>query len=223
MIFCNIWWFLQIVAADVAILRRPFKVENDTVALSVQWIDSNSIPSLDQIHNYTLVLCTGSNDNITAVETLVWEEEILRFDDVIGLDNGVYYVQVYARGDEFYTIHYTEKFVIGEVEEFDMNPPPSVIHYYDETSIDELRIQTAPPFPQIGSTITKSRWTQTRPKPTGFSYTNLRSQYPEYDYTVIPLFTTSRGRNSIQPPPRIPHHYHPSSRVIPAKLREINE
>ncbi|CAH6723846.1 putative cell wall synthesis protein Kre9p [[Candida] jaroonii] len=223
MIFCSLWWILQIVAADVAILRKPFNIENNTVNLSIQWIESNSSPKLDLIHNYTLVLCTGPNDKIIPVHTLVWEEQLDRYEKSIFLEDGVYFVQVYARGSDFYTIHYSEKFVVGVSDGFYENPPSSVIHYYGySTSLDESRIQTAPPFPKIGSKITQNRWTGNKPKPTG-NFTDLRSHYPDYDYTILPSVTAFKGRNCIRPAPRITNHYHPSQRIRPAVLRERNE
>ncbi|WPK24776.1 hypothetical protein PUMCH_002067 [Australozyma saopauloensis] len=112
------------VVADVSITKptagQSFSGLGGTT-ITVLWIDdtsdSDSKLSLSKVTKYSIVLCTGSNNNINAVKsyTTTLPADSLTYDMKIqssDVPNGIYFVQVYAQFADGFTIHYTPRFTL---------------------------------------------------------------------------------------------------------------
>ncbi|KAH3685385.1 hypothetical protein WICPIJ_003623 [Wickerhamomyces pijperi] len=138
--------FITLSLADVAMYKptrgSTYTVSGSSVTVPVVWIESNSDPKLTTMESYSFTICTGPNNNINGIKTLVKVSASditgysydLEIPASIGAD-GLYYVQVYAVTDEGgYTIHYSYRFTLsgmtGTIQpsgSLDADPPSSQI------------------------------------------------------------------------------------------------
>lgn len=137
-------------------------------------------PSLLQLHNMTVSLCTGPNKDITLVRTITTDLTLQQFKqqgsesdaswqynfklDPDFTSDGLYYLQIVAFYDKQYVIHYSTRFQVLNMTnqtEFNwgsMQSPPETITIYpgmhstssSQLSIDEASY-TIPPELQTGS------------------------------------------------------------------------
>ncbi|KAK9470693.1 Ser-Thr-rich glycosyl-phosphatidyl-inositol-anchored membrane family-domain-containing protein [Dipodascopsis tothii] len=71
------------VYADIEFLTpKASKAYDAADALAITWQDSGDAPSMDDLTTTTIILCTGSNDDITALQTLVNGVTLSTLEDV---------------------------------------------------------------------------------------------------------------------------------------------
>lgn len=117
-LFLNLMLFLSLVSwvctlfyavhADISLARpgisSSFSGSSGTVSIVVQWIESGSTPTLDDVDTYTFTLITGPNGDQEAVGTLEKQIPALSITDFTHTvefssslcGNGLFYIQVYA-------------------------------------------------------------------------------------------------------------------------------
>lgn len=212
----HIIWLMVVAVADVMMVD-PNGHQNytnyDVILLS--WMDTGVAPLLSDFSNYTFVLCTGSNENITAVQTLRNQTKVSNNAIELPLSvefTDVYFIQIFAAGPRYYSIHYSERFIVyanGTLKDDEMdNPPPAVtvdlkyrpssvatvnskyftIPYDQQKTLGTVRY--APMQPTVPVVAPTRRWT-------GLSSRKLTSKYhkmtgsPDVAYTITQPNTRS--------------------------------
>lgn len=132
---------------------------NESAQISVAWLESGTHPRLSQLHNYSMVLCSGPNEKIKPIQTLADEisSKALRKNDYTFnatlseiKDSGVFFIQVIAKGDKVVTIHYTNRFVVskngGKVDttKADVRSPypETIFHGKKSQSLTSIKLKT---------------------------------------------------------------------------------
>ncbi|KAH3688396.1 hypothetical protein WICPIJ_000609 [Wickerhamomyces pijperi] len=110
------------VKADVAISKplvgSSYDASSGSASVLIQWIESNTTPTLDTIESYVFTVCTGPNTKIhafgkvgeaTADDLNGSYKYTVDIENTIGAD-GYYYIQIYAVNPLGSTIHYSNRF-----------------------------------------------------------------------------------------------------------------
>lgn len=209
-------WLIVVVIADVMMVdpQRHHNYSNNDIVL-VSWMDTGAAPLLSDFSNYTFVLCTGTNENITAVQILRNQTKVASNAIELPLSvqlTDVYFIQVFAAGPRYYSIHYSERFTVyanGTLKDDEMdNPPPAVTVdlTYKPSSVASINskyftipydlqktlgsVRYAPMQPTVPAVAPTRRWT-------GLSSRKLTSKYsrmtgsPNVAYTVTQPNTRS--------------------------------
>lgn len=192
------------------------KIDQSYPSIDVKWTESNASPKLSEIHNYTFVLCNGLNLEINPVATLAkdWVSPLTHTNlPLDSISEGVYFIQVVAKGADFITIHYTDRFMVylEEQKGFEVKGPDPLTKYFGATTTSSARVRYAPAQPTVGQTITK-RWVHNihskgskAPKSpgsgvfTGPGWAHGKKITPKYDYTITtpPSTTNTMGPNTL--------------------------
>lgn len=204
--------FASTVLGDVIIIdpQKHQNYSNNDVVM-VSWNETGIVPLLSDFSNYTFVLCTGSNDKIVAVKTLeeevkVKQKDIWSFELRVAVNStNIYYIQVFASGERYFSIHYTERFIVGAngtlADHSDEDPPAAVTvdrKVKPSTTINskyftvpyELQytlgsVRYAPMLPTVGSIAPTKRWS-------GASSAKLTSRYKKGKTTPIVAYTVTQ-------------------------------
>lgn len=116
---------MRFVKADVSMVKpqtgATYKVSGSSVDIDVMWEDDGNSPTLDEVSTYSFTLCSGPNSNIEAIKTLatrIKASDISDYTYTLTIpetlsENGIYYVQVLAKGTFGYTIHYSGRFTLS--------------------------------------------------------------------------------------------------------------
>lgn len=246
--------FISLALADVSIsnpsIGQTFDGSDGTATVSVKWIDDgNDQVPLKDVEKYSIVLCTGPNNNIKPVKTYTTSlsgsetgyDLSIKASDV---PNGEYFVQVFAKVKNGYTIHYTNRFKLtgmsGSAGSFTFpgslfsvtgdKPTPQIDVSSSSQTINSASftvpytLQTgtwrfAPMQLQPGTTVTHTAYSTRHPSSAYTPFTSI-SPSPNVYSTITPGWSYSvvSKINSAPVAPYPTYYYPASSRVSQASL-----
>lgn len=192
-LLCN----LNLSQADVSIAKpsagQTFTATGGSVTVDVTWQDDGADPAIKGIQSYSFTLCTGANNDITAVSTLdegktIKDNKYTATIPASAGGDGVYYIQIYAVYSSGYTIHYSRRFKLSGMSgttkasgSLSDGPPNAQISVKTATTTDYTAtmdvsasfsvvytkqtgiIRFAPMQLQPGSSVTATTWTRQFP------------------------------------------------------------
>lgn len=244
---------LQLALADVSI-KEPsdtsYSASGGLVSIPVSWKDDGDSDDTDlsKVQWYSLVLCTGSNSAIDAAYKVQGQLSAKKTSSTIEIDsdqvpNGQYFVQVYAKFDQGYTIHYSNRFKLtgmkGDASTLTFksdaltetgDAPSPQINVQADTSINSAWF-TIPYTKQTGKTRYAPMQTQPAGSVTATTYSRREatsaytpfksiSPSPNVHSTITPGWsysvTSKTNTNNAAPYPT--YYYPASSRVQKATL-----
>lgn len=246
------------VICDVSISKpligRTFSGSGGSIEVDISWTESNAEPTLDEIISYTFTICTGPNNAIHALRTLAENIESsqiqnynykLHIPNSIG-SNGIYYIQIYSKTSNGFTIHYTNRFeLIGMVGSYKPTiglintPPEAQTSLANEGGFSKsfalpYSLQTgatkyAPMQTQPSTKVTKNKnsWTRQYPTSSVSYYNTIKTGALSQVSTITPgwSYTISSAVNYASPngfPSQNGGWYNPASKLTlkPSLVRD---
>lgn len=184
--------FVAAVSGDVSLTKpttaQTFTVSGGLAEVDLAWSDSGS-PAISSASAVTIILCTGSNTDITAVKTLASGDASMltdgsysaKIDAAIGA-SGVYFIQIYTTYGAGHSIHYTNRFSLSgmtgsqkasgavsqappaaEVQDSASNTAAASASFTIPYTQQSGKTKYAPMQMQPGSTVTATTWTRKFP------------------------------------------------------------
>lgn len=258
--FFNIVYFsilstlLSKVSADVDItspsLGDSYSGSSGSASVKIAWDDSDdsdSDKSLDNVKSYTILLCTGPDEdnNIQCLETaLVPLQTIDSHETTVKIDNtlvpnGYYYFQIYTVFNSGgVTIHYSPRFKLtgmsGTTGTLDVTEtgsvPGSYVSGFTTATVNSdsftvpYTLQTgktryAPMQTQPGSTVTATTWSMKFPT-SAVTYYSTKLASPIVQSTITPgwSYTAESAVNYASVAPYPTYWYAASERVSKATI-----
>lgn len=191
-----------------------YAASDNEISVKIEWKDDGDSPNIKKATAYTFSICTGSNSDITAVDSVTVEEaDVTDYSytasfTIAGYASGNYYVQIYATYSTGYTIHYTDRFKVtgltGSTKASGSGDPPSAensagaadatinsasfsITYTKQTGVSRF----APMQQQPGSTVTVTTWSRRYPTSSVTYYTTKRKSLDQVT-TITPGWSYTR-------------------------------
>lgn len=217
-----LFYLFSLAFADV-VVKSPtasdsFSGSSGSVTITVEWTDDDNSPTLDDITKYQFILFTGPNSSPSSVtkSEYIKSSEFssysydFTFESTVGPD-GSYFIQIYSQYDEGYTLHYSNRFELTDMDgtlsssvssvTYTTGPSPMTsvtstatinsasfsITYTLQTGISRF----APMQLQPGSTVTATSWSRKYPSSAVTFYSTFRTSLdqlttitPGYSYTL---------------------------------------
>ncbi|KAK9449853.1 uncharacterized protein V1518DRAFT_414852 [Limtongia smithiae] len=141
--------FLRDVYADVEFLT-PVSGESYSAddTFQITWQESGDVPALSTVTTTSIILCTGSNDDIVQLSTLVDGESLSSLDGGLNVTlnaavaaDGTYFIKMQSIISTGYVINYSDRFTLtgmtGSQEASDggSTTAPSRVYYTDGTTV----------------------------------------------------------------------------------------
>lgn len=171
--------------------------------ITIQWTDDSNIPAMSDLSSTQVLLCTGSNSDITCfqknlVGTFVPAESKTSYEaNLSGLttlaSNGQYFFQFYSTGGSGSTIHYTERFtltgMVGTLRATDGgdNTPPPGSNTFNVNNDNEAVILKSNTIPYVSQTG-RVRYAPMQMQP-GSKVTHVLSASRRFPTSAVTYFT----------------------------------
>lgn len=166
-IFYIVAWCL----ADV-LIYEPQRGDHFDKEVVLKWKDTPVEPSITEVEYYTFILCKGPNDDIEPLQTLknVTSEDYMNADNSVVLplkvNPGVYFIQVTLVGKNFYTIHYSERFLFkSDSRVTETAPSPQQGVPGEKTTSYSLVPSSVYTIPYLLQTFQGARYAPAQPSP----------------------------------------------------------